>query len=510
MRTFPRFSALAMLSAAAILAGCTASPVPLQETEIADRATDYLQRVTADQEPITGAVDLYEAMARALKYNLDHRVEAMDAALRIRELDLSHFNLLPNVVAKSGYAARDRFSASSSFNILTQTSNFGASTSQEKKIKTADIEFSWNILDFGLSYVRARQAGDKVLLAQEMRRKVMHRIVEDVRTAYWRAVSGERLLKKLHALERRVRRAQRSSRSIAAERSSSPIIAVTYERELVGVKRAILELERDLVIAKTQLAALINVDPGTPFRLAIPKRRTAQLAVNMNVQHMVWTAMNNRAELRDVWYKERINQHEADAAFLELLPGIQAYAGTNYDSNEFLYNHNWLTWGAKASWNLLRIVQYPAKRRVIEAQGDLLDQRALAVTMAIMTQVHISRVRFHHFRKELQTAKEYLNVQRRLLRLMRIESSAGRISDQNIIREEMNTLVAEAKRDIAHASLQNAFANIFASMGLDTVDPSFSPDQSVASLAASLREIWFERGDYAAVRRYRQAKFQKN
>ena len=48
MRTFPRFSALAMLSAAAILAGCTASPVPLQETEIADRATDYLHRVTAD------------------------------------------------------------------------------------------------------------------------------------------------------------------------------------------------------------------------------------------------------------------------------------------------------------------------------------------------------------------------------------------------------------------------------------------------------------------------------
>lgn len=506
MRSSPRLSALALLGAAACLAGCTVTPVPLEDSEISDRAANYLSRVTAGQEPITGAIDLYEAMARALKYNLDHQVEAMNAALRIRELDLSHFNLLPNVVANSGYAARNRFSATSSYNILTQQQNFGASTSQEKKLTTADIAFSWNILDFGLSYVRARQAGDKVLLSYEMRRKIMHRVVEDVRTAYWRAVSGERLLKKLHALEKRVKSAQLSSQSIAAERSSSPITAVTYERELVGVKRAILELERDLVIAKTQLAALINLDPGTRFSLAAPSRRNARLSLKMNVQNMVWTAVRNRAELRDVWYKERINQHELDAAFLELLPGIQAYSGTNFDSNEFLYNHNWLNWGAKASWNLLRIVQYPAKRRVLEAQGDLLDQRALAVTMAVMTQVHISRVRFYHFRKELRTANEYLDVQRRLLRLMRIESSAGRVSDQNIIREEMNTLVAEAKRDIAHASLQNAFANIYASMGLDTLDPGFDPDEPVDSLAAKLRNLWFERGDYDTVKQYRQAR----
>ncbi len=201
MRSSPHLSALALLGAAACLAGCTVSPVPLQDNEISDRAANYLSRVTAGQEPITGAIDLYEAMARALKYNLDHQVEAMNAALRMRELDLSHFNLLPSVVASSGYAARNRYNATSSYNILTQSQNFGASTSQEKKLTTADIAFSWNILDFGLSYVRARQAGDKVLLSYETRRKVMHRVVEDVRTAYWRAVSGERLLKKLHALE---------------------------------------------------------------------------------------------------------------------------------------------------------------------------------------------------------------------------------------------------------------------------------------------------------------------
>lgn len=63
----------------------------------------------------------------------------------------------------------------------------------------------------------------------------MHRVIEDVRTAYWRAISGERLLVKLRELEGRVKRAQASAKSIAAERSTSPITAVTYERELVEI-----------------------------------------------------------------------------------------------------------------------------------------------------------------------------------------------------------------------------------------------------------------------------------
>lgn len=486
------------------LAGCAISPVPLHETEISANAADLANRVTADQEPVAGAIDLYEAMARALKYNLDHRVEVMDAALRRRELDLAHYSLLPGLVANSGWAARDNVAASSSFNILTNTQNFGASTSQENRIGTADVAFSWNILDFGLSYVRARQAADKYLISEETRRKVMHRVIEDVRTAYWRAVTGEHLLAKLQRLESRVRRAQASSKAIAAERNTSPITAVTYERELVEIKRSIQELERELVVARTQLSALMNLKPGTPFALVTP-RRYSGLALALPVRDMIWTALTNRAELKEVWYKKRINDHELDAAFLELLPGIQVYAGTNYDSNEFLYNHNWLSWGAKASWNLLRVVQYPAKREVIRGQEDLLDTRALALTMAVATQVHVSRVRFYHLQRELRTAAEYLEVQSRLVGLMRHEAKADRISEQTLIREEMNTLVAEVKRDIAHSNLQNAFANVYASMGLDPYASDLPLDKDVKTLAGALRGLWLERGDYNAGARQRVA-----
>jgi starvation-inducible outer membrane lipoprotein len=68
------------------LSACAVSPVPLDEAELNAYASAKHERVSADQEPITGAVTLYEAMARAIKYNLDKQVEVMNVALADQQL----------------------------------------------------------------------------------------------------------------------------------------------------------------------------------------------------------------------------------------------------------------------------------------------------------------------------------------------------------------------------------------------------------------------------------------
>lgn len=497
-------STLGFAAAGLMLGGCALTPEPLDGLELAAQAESNLTQVTADQEPVSQSIGLYEAMARALKYNLDHHVEVFQRALRARELNVSHYDMLPDVVANAGFARRDNFAASTSSEVINGSLGpAGAfdvfNTSQERHRREADIEFSWHVLDFGLSYIRARQAADKVLIAEEARRKVVNRIIEDVRTAFWRAVTAERMVSRLSRLEARTRRALASSRSLAAEGQTSPITALTYERELVEIKRTIQGLRRELSVAKAQLAALMNLTPGTKFSLSYPGRFKTDLKLPGSVDDMIWTALNNRAELRDVAYKRRINVHEADAALLELLPGLRLYAGSNYDSNDFLLNSDWLSWGAKASWNLIKLAQYPRRREMIEAQDELLEQRGLALTMAVMTQVHVSRVRFKNVMRELDTAIEYHDVQRRLVEKLRAEFAAGRISEQTLIREEMNTLVAEVRRDIAHADLQNAYANVFAAMGLDPYQSEFDTDLDVSSLADVIRDLWSERGKGKAI-----------
>jgi outer membrane protein TolC len=484
---------LAGLPLLALVAGCAVTPQPLSVSQIGATADSNLVRVDADQEPVAGPIDLYEAMARALKYNLDYKVEMMNNALKVRELDLARYDMLPQIVANGGYAGRSNFSGASSLSLLSRRQSLEPSTSSERNVFTGDLTLSWDVLDFGLSYVRAKQRADEVLIAQEQRRKVSTRIIEDVRTSYWRAVSAERLLTKLQALEDSVSTTLDNSERLAQRRLSAPLTALTYQRELVDIQAQVRRLQRELVIAKAQLAALMNLKPGTPFTLVLPDRGRALPPVRQSGEDMMIAALRNRPELREVSYRQRINAKELDAALLSALPSFRGLVGANVDSNSFLFNQDWVQWGARASWNVLNVFRYPAQKKAIRAQDTLLQQRELALTMAVITQVHVARARYAHLTEELETAAHQMAVQDKIRRQIEAGYRAGAMSQQTQLREEMNTLVAEVKYDIAYADAENAYANLFSSMGLDGYGTDLDGRETVKTLSASLASWWSAR-----------------
>ena len=478
---------------AALLSGCAVTPKPFSPSEIATKAEDNARAVDANQEAVGGSIDLYEAMARGLKYNLDYKVELMEEALKARELDLSRYDMLPQLVANAGYAGRDNFSGASSLSLITRRQSLEPSTSSEKDIFSADLGLSWDVLDFGLSYVRAQQKADDVLISMERRRKVANRIIEDIRTSYWRAVSAERLLAKLKELEGAVSNTLTNSERLAERRLSAPLTALTYQRELVEIQAQIRKLQRELVTAKAQLAALMNLRPGTEFTLVLPDRTKLLPEVKYSGEDMMMTALKNRAELREVSYRQRINAKELDVALLSALPSFRGLIGVNVDSNDFLFNNNWFQWGARASWNVLNVFRLPAQKKAVRAQDDLLRQRELALTMAVMTQVHVSRARFGHLTAELDTASHQSRIQDKIMYQIRAGHRAGAMSQQTLLREEMNTLVSEVKYDIAYAEAQNSYANLFASMGIDDFGPDITGREDVATLSKSLSSLWQNR-----------------
>ncbi len=487
--------AIATFLTASLLAGCSVHPDSLSDAEMANFVGLNADTLVADQEAISGPIGLYEAMARALKYNLDHRVEMMSATLAARAADVKSAAMLPQIVAQSNYSGRDNDSGSYSRSLPGGTRSAGASTSTERETVNSDITASWNILDFGLSYVRAKQAGDEALIAQERKRKIVNKIIEDVRTSYWRAVTAEHLLGGLHGLEHRVNHALGNSRSLAADGALSPLTALTYQRELVDIRKQIHQLQLELQTAKVQLAALMNIPPEAKFSLVVPKRNAAPLRLNKSTAELVETAMTHRPELREAFLRERISSKEANAALLQLLPGIQVFGGANWDSNDLLYHSNWVTWGAKASWNVMRLFSLPALKRENEARSDLQREQALAMTMAVFTQVHVARARYYQTTKMLDNSSAYLEVQRRILSQVRKQAAVDAESEQALIREEMNTLLASVKYDVAHADQQNAFANVYASIGIDPYGEGIDGSESVKALARSLRTVWIERGD---------------
>ena len=477
------------------LTGCTLTPRVLSVDELALASDTVLSSLDADQEIVSGPIDLYGAMARALKYNLDHRVEQFRIALAQRKLSSAQAGLLPDLTARAGYAARSNDIVTQSQDLLTGVRTDSLSTSSERRSGTADLAFNFHVLDFGLSYVRAQQAADEALIAEEQRRKIVNRIIEDVRTSYWRAVSAERLLHGFQKLEQRVERAQSDNEKLRRAGQASPMTALTSERELVDIKKQIRRLDAQLRTAKAQLAGLMNIRPGADFHLVVPNRQLTGLRIAEDGNELSHLAVQNRPEFRETLYRARINVAEENAAKLELLPGVHLFAGANYDSNDFLLNSSWLDAGAKASWNLMRILKYPIRRASVRAEGDLIETKAKAYAMAIMTQVHMARARHAQALRIAETAAEYSKVQDRITEQMRARVKAGAEARRSLIREEMNALVAAVEYDIAYADLQNAFGNVYAAVGLDPIRPETSTELPVAELARELRSVWVERGD---------------
>ena len=90
------------------LSACSAiQPQPVDERSLLDQGKADLSAAQKDVEPITGELTLDEALARALKYNLDHRAKMMDEALAFKQLDVSHYDMLPRLLAQAGYSDRD-------------------------------------------------------------------------------------------------------------------------------------------------------------------------------------------------------------------------------------------------------------------------------------------------------------------------------------------------------------------------------------------------------------------
>ena len=106
--------ATTLFSVLVLAAACSLTPEPLTGEERQTRVQKDLALMYAETVPVTGPVSLEEAMARAIKFNLDRRVELMNDAVANHTLELARYDLLPKVVAGGGYNVRSNESASSS------------------------------------------------------------------------------------------------------------------------------------------------------------------------------------------------------------------------------------------------------------------------------------------------------------------------------------------------------------------------------------------------------------
>ncbi len=473
--------------AALLTSACSVQPRPFTAAETAARVAADRAVLYAAQEPVQGPVTLEEAFARALRYNLDARLAAHEQAVQNRQLALAPFDMLPRVAASAGYVTRDRELATRSFSSSTGQVSNDTFVGSDRNRNVADLGFTWNILDFGASYMQAQQQADRALIAAERRRKTIHNLLQEVEGAYWQAVAAQRIQPRLETTLTQTRRALATIERLERARSLEPSEALRSQRELLEILRQLETVSDDLAIVRARLSALMGMPPGSPYTLpSTPEMvRDAPLAPLAQLEDL---ALTQRPELREAAYDGRIVALEARRALLRLLPGITLNGSLNYDSNSFLLYNNWAEAGARLALDLVRLASLPQTLELNATQRELSETRRQALSMAVLAQVHVAALQLARAEAQHQRAVRQDAVEQRIARLsgQRQADQAG--SDLDRVRDTASALLSELRRHRTFAELRTARATMDATIGQDPL-PQEVAGLDIQTLAAEIRRV---------------------
>ena len=483
-RQFPtQISALVLI---AVISGCAVRPHAITSDERSAQILDDKNAMFDGQEVVSAPITLEDAIARALKYNLDNRLKLMEEALSAKQLDMANFNLLPKLTANAGYSSRDNEAGSSSMDLISGNRLPTSSTSQDKNHTATDLTFSWNILDFGVSYFQAKQQADQGLVLQERRRKVVQTMTQQVRQAYWQAVGAQLLEDKISNVMNGAEQALANSRTIETERLRSPLDSLNYQRQMLDILRQLESIRDELTQAKPRLASLMNLPPNTDYKVVIPTQLDVP-TVTAELSKMEELALLNRPELMEAAYNERISVEETHKAMARLFPGIEFSTSTNRDTNSFLVNNQWNATGIRVSWNLLSLLNIGNTRGMAKAQLEVSRNQRLALNMAVLTQVHVAYRDYLGRKHQYERNYDMFNVDERILTHTHNATNSSADSRLQEIRAGASALMSELRQYQSYGALQSAYGQILATLGVDLL-PKTLPSNALTFLSQSVKQ----------------------
>ncbi len=483
-------------SAAMALSGCgwvRPDPMSLQETVVRARADRTV--IEAAYVPVNAPLTLSEALARALKYNYDAQLAKAEINLQERQLDLAMAQMLPRLAAGAGYDGRTNYNAATSINVITQQPSLAYSYSTQPSFATADLTLTWNALDLGLSFFQAKQQGYRALIAVERRRKVIDNIVRSTATAYWRAVSAAQLLPRIDPMLKQAREILVASRQASAQNLQSPLALLDFQQNMVLVLSELERLRNDLTAAQIELATLINIPPDQPVTYAaqMPENLVPLYGINNHQLEDVGLAL--RPELRIEAYQQKIDQQDVYKEILKMMPGIGVISGFNYNSNNLLFNSTWGEIGIRATFNLFNMIQGPKAIAVAVDAVQLSNQRRVALSVAVLSQINLAVQEYANSLDSYKTAQDVDDVGQQISRVANDVTVAGAQSESDRIRRQLTVLTARIARDRAQVRVLASLASIYSATGMDLV-PAGAELQDLSKLSGQVEQaiVRWERG----------------
>ncbi len=452
-----------------LLTACTVTPKPLTIDERYQEAQKNLAELFTHQEPAAKKINFYQALARGIKYNLDYRIKLVNTALQAGQLELAKFTMFPTFNAS--YSIYNRNNIYATQNVTDTGTSTDSLSTTPNTIRSARMGLSWSVLDFGLGYVKARQQGDRIHIAEEETRKQMQKLSQDVLIAYWDAYSAQQLMASTKDFQLLLEHSKNKLNHALNDSAVPKENILNYEAALLEGNRRIIQLQYKYDKAMLDLKHLLNLPPSTSLILEAPPLAFAQAydLSQLNFEKVDAITLVSRPELRGQNYQERIAQLGLKTAILQALPGITLNGGWNYNSNSFLLNQKWVDKSFDAAWNLLNLASLPTAYKSAKMQAQYEQLKLMALTLAVLTETRYAFSHYESLRKEYEVAHlQALNAQA-LYELNKNRKLASLASDQQVITAKLRALTSKMDENLLLSDLSTALGELYLSVGSDAI-----------------------------------------
>ncbi|MFR8205286.1 MAG: hypothetical protein ACLU99_02315 [Alphaproteobacteria bacterium] len=256
-------------------------PAPVSYTDW-DRAirldVDMRTMYASSPRKIEKPIDMYMAMALALKYNYTRRVVGYQQSLV--EVGKSPANRLPEIF------------------LVCRICQYGQSFGNGFRTQIG-------LEHFGCRYrlLSDPDAQYKATVAYEQSRKVIHNLLQETRVLYWKTLTAQRLLPviddMIEFMTLEVDELNARSNELAQKGENLSMPDLVKKRKYMRAVKDLSALKRELETAQVRLASLMGFHPSTEFKLVGKEYGNFELPeIKSSLDEMEWIALTNRPELR--------------------------------------------------------------------------------------------------------------------------------------------------------------------------------------------------------------------
>lgn len=395
-------------------------------------------------------IDMYMAMALALKYNYSGRVVRYQESLL--KAGKSAYAKLPEIASNAGYINNNYNDAS------------------------PDLKVAWNILDISTLYYMNTDPVFKKNVAVEESRKVIQNILQEARVLYWKALTAQRLMpvvdQTIEHITLAVDEMNIKAKELAEKDESLSTEELVKKRNYMDAIKKLSDLKREMETAPEKLASLMGLHPSTDFKLvgenyghfALPE-------IKSNLAKLEWLALTNRPELKA--HNLLASNENLDV----IIENFRSDNGENYMDNPNKYNKQWCNQAKEAT-----LVVYEKAHAGLD-ENTLDTLRRQRMTSLVLNQVYVGWARYVSAVEDYQIAMELAGTS---------ENIAEDITAKNGSQSEISQLEAaraiedEVKASLAYVDLQDALGTLYITIGLDAV-PYYLLDSSPSQIALALR-----------------------